>query len=70
MDGLRVPLVVYDPNESIQYDEDEIITVSDWYHEDSYTNLEQYMNRENLDGVEPIPRKWLVDQFLVLFMLV
>lgn len=29
----------------------------DWYHEDSYTNLEQYMNRENIDGVEPIPRK-------------
>lgn len=29
----------------------------DWYHEDSYTNLEQYMNEDNLDGVEPIPRE-------------
>lgn len=28
MDGLRVPLVVYDPNDPFEYDEDEIITVS------------------------------------------
>lgn len=57
MDGLRVPLIVYDKDEPFKYDEDEIITVSDWYHEDSYTNLEQYMNKENLEGVEPIPGK-------------
>lgn len=29
----------------------------DWYHQDSYTNLEQYMNHDNIEGVEPIPRK-------------
>lgn len=28
MDGLRVPLVVYDSNEPFEYDQDEIITVS------------------------------------------
>lgn len=28
MDGLRVPLVVYDPDEPFEYDQDEIITVS------------------------------------------
>ncbi|KAF1805378.1 Cupredoxin [Mucor lusitanicus] len=61
MDGLRVPLVVYDSNEPFEYDQDEIITVSDWYHEDSYTNLEQYMNEDNLDGVEPIPQSGLIN---------
>ncbi|KAL7325774.1 ferroxidase fet3 [Mucor circinelloides] len=61
MDGLRVPLIVYDPNEPFKYDRDEIITVSDWYHEDSYTNLEQYMNEDNLDGVEPIPQSGLIN---------
>lgn len=28
MDGLRVPLIVYNPNEPFDYDHDEIITVS------------------------------------------
>ncbi|KAI8079499.1 multicopper oxidase-domain-containing protein [Gilbertella persicaria] len=61
MDGLRVPLIVYDPNEKIEYDEEEIITVSDWYHQDTYTNLEQYMNKENTEGVEPIPQSGLIN---------
>ncbi|GAA5795601.1 hypothetical protein HPULCUR_000962 [Helicostylum pulchrum] len=61
MDGLRVPLIVYDRTEPVEYDYDETITVSDWYHEDSYTNLEQYMNHENLDGVEPVPQSGLIN---------
>lgn len=28
MDGLRVPFIVYDPSEPVDYDEDEIVTVS------------------------------------------
>jgi hypothetical protein len=28
MDGLRVPFIVYDPSEPVEYDHDEIITVS------------------------------------------
>lgn len=62
MDGLRVPLIVYDDvNEPFEYDEDKIITLSDWYHEDSYTNLEQYMSKKNLEGVEPIPQSGLIN---------
>lgn len=61
MDGLRVPLIVYDNDDYFDYDEDEVITLSDWYHEDSYTNLEQYMNKNNLEGVEPIPQSGLVN---------
>ena len=28
MDGLRVPLIVYDPDEPMDYDRDEIVSVS------------------------------------------
>jgi hypothetical protein len=28
MDGLRVPFIVYDASEPVDYDEDEIVTVS------------------------------------------
>ncbi|KAI8970040.1 Cupredoxin [Mycotypha africana] len=64
MDGLRVPLIVTDPNDPYSYDEEEIITVSDWYHEDSYTNLEQYMNEENIEGVEPVPQSGLINDHI------
>ncbi|KAI7904666.1 Cupredoxin [Cokeromyces recurvatus] len=61
LDGLRLPLIVYDPNEPFEYDEDKIITVSDWYHENSYTNLEKYLNRENIKGSAPVPQSGLIN---------
>ncbi|KAI8360717.1 multicopper oxidase-domain-containing protein [Choanephora cucurbitarum] len=61
MDGLRVPLIVYDPDEPMEYDQDEIVTVSEWYHQDTYLNLEKYMHRDNLEGIEPIPQSGLIN---------
>ncbi|ORX49069.1 hypothetical protein DM01DRAFT_1325787 [Hesseltinella vesiculosa] len=62
MDGLRSPLIIEDDQrEPYHYDEDMVITVSDWYHNQSATNLAWYLSKENKDGVEPIPQSGLIN---------
>ncbi|OCK76302.1 multicopper oxidase [Lepidopterella palustris CBS 459.81] len=65
MDGLRGPLIIHDPKSPYagQYDEELIITVSDWYW-DQGANLEpQYLSIKlnQYGGSEPVPLSALMN---------
>ncbi|CAO3626451.1 unnamed protein product [Cunninghamella blakesleeana] len=61
MDGLRAPLIFHNKNETYQYDEEKIITVSDWYHNQSEVNTKNFLSVHNPDGVEPVPQSGLIN---------
>jgi iron transport multicopper oxidase len=54
-DGLWGPLIIEDPNPPFEYDEEIILTLSDWYHEQApdLTNVYQSQSGEAIDGVPP-----------------
>ncbi|KAF2670525.1 hypothetical protein BT63DRAFT_432740 [Microthyrium microscopicum] len=54
-DGLWGPLIIEDPNPPFEYDEEIILTLSDWYHEQSADLISAYQSPsgEALDGVAP-----------------
>jgi iron transport multicopper oxidase len=57
-DGLRGPLIVHDPNSpyASQYDDELVLTFSDWYHEEMPKLMGYYLSAErNPDGAEPEP---------------
>ncbi|CAO3617127.1 unnamed protein product [Cunninghamella echinulata] len=61
MDGLRAPLILHNKNETYQYDKEIIVTVSDWYHNQSSENLKTFLNVNNTEGVEPVPQSGLIN---------
>ncbi|KAI9470861.1 MAG: Cupredoxin [Benjaminiella poitrasii] len=61
MDGLRFPLIIQNPEEPYTYDEDIVITLSDWYHATSYDNLKIFMSIYNPTGAEPVPDSALIN---------
>lgn len=54
-DGLWGPLIVRDPNPPFEYDEELILTFSDWYHEEMPYLIHQYQSAsgEAEDGTPP-----------------
>lgn len=56
-DGLRAPFIVHDPNSPFQdmYDEDVVLTFSDWYKTIGATLLQSFISYKNPTGAEPIP---------------
>ena len=63
-DGLRGPLIVNDPNSPYkgQYDEEIVITVSDWYHSEMPGLVSQYLDADhNQEGSEPVPYSALLN---------
>ncbi|KAI9273843.1 Cupredoxin [Helicostylum pulchrum] len=55
MDGLRTPLVVHALNETYKYDYDVTFPLQDWYHAQSTTNIDIFLNENNPTGAEPVP---------------
>ncbi|CAJ2511680.1 Uu.00g073050.m01.CDS01 [Anthostomella pinea] len=57
-DGLRGPLVVHDPESPFlgRYDEELVLTVSDWYHDQMADMLPTFINKGNPTGAEPVPQ--------------
>ncbi|KAG5650754.1 hypothetical protein H0H81_011166, partial [Sphagnurus paluster] len=60
VDGLRAPFVIHPPKEAHSYDDEFTVVLGDWYHEEHAVLLEQFINVDNPDGVEPIPDSGLV----------
>ncbi|KUJ14914.1 uncharacterized protein LY89DRAFT_620153, partial [Mollisia scopiformis] len=63
-DGLRVgPLIVHDPNDPYagQYDEEIVLTTSDWYHDEIPTLITQLLNTSNTGFNPPIPDALLLN---------
>ncbi|KAF2995226.1 hypothetical protein E8E13_002310 [Curvularia kusanoi] len=62
-DGLRGPLIVKDPENPFkdQYDEEVVLTFSDWYHESMPKLMSGFINIANPSGAEPVPQAALVN---------
>ncbi|WBW75531.1 plasma membrane iron transport multicopper oxidase Fio1 [Schizosaccharomyces osmophilus] len=61
-DGLRTSFVINNPNEPYDYDEDYIISLTDWYYEPFYKLVpEQFVTWHNPTGAEPVPDTGLIN---------
>jgi iron transport multicopper oxidase len=63
VDGLRGPLIVHDPEDPHKdlYDEEVVITLSDWYHDQMENLLKGFINVANPSGAEPVPQAALMN---------
>ncbi|GAP88601.1 putative multicopper oxidase [Rosellinia necatrix] len=63
-DGLRGPLIIHDPDSPFldQYDEELVLTVSDWYHEQMAVLLPAFNSKGNPTGAEPVPQAALFNE--------
>jgi len=63
-DGLRGPLIINDPNSPFKglYDDELVMTVSDWYHDEMPGLLSFFMSRVNPTGAEPVPKSALLNE--------
>ncbi|KAI0181548.1 multicopper oxidase [Hypoxylon sp. FL1284] len=60
-DGLRGPLIIHDPNSPFldnyyQQENEIVLTVSDWYHDQMADLLPGFINKGNPTGAEPVPQ--------------
>ncbi|KAK9761536.1 ferroxidase fet3 [Basidiobolus ranarum] len=55
VDGLRAPLILHAKQERYTYDDEYIITLSDWYYDEHGVLLSKYLNIYNPSGAEPGP---------------
>jgi iron transport multicopper oxidase len=62
-DGLRGPLIIHDPESPFkdQYDEEIVLTVSDWYHDQIPGLLARFLSKGNPTGAEPVPNAALLN---------
>ncbi|PHH66840.1 hypothetical protein CDD81_5972 [Ophiocordyceps australis] len=63
-DGLRGPLIVHDPKAPYraEVDEERVLTLSDWYHEEMQTLIPTFMTKNNPTGAEPVPQSALMNE--------
>ncbi|KAK4122485.1 multicopper oxidase [Parathielavia appendiculata] len=63
-DGLRGPFIVHDPVDPFEgsYDEEHILSISDWYHNDSITLVRNMLNPSNTDFRPPLPDSLIVNE--------
>jgi iron transport multicopper oxidase len=63
-DGLRGPLIVHDPENPFKemYDEELVLTVSDWYHDQMPGLLSFFISKANPTGAEPVPHSALLNE--------
>ncbi|OMP82929.1 Iron transport multicopper oxidase FET3 [Diplodia seriata] len=62
-DGLRGPFIVRDPDSPFKddYDEEVVLTFSDWYHDRMPTLLKSFISVTNPTGAEPVPNAALMN---------
>lgn len=62
-EGLRQALVITDPENPYtgQYDEELVLTLSDWYHDQFRDLLEGFISVTNPTGAEPVPNSALMN---------
>ncbi|KAL9632391.1 MAG: hypothetical protein Q9204_003814 [Flavoplaca sp. TL-2023a] len=63
-DGLRGALIVKDPDSPYkdQYDEELVLTLSDWYHDQMPPLISRFMSYANPTGAEPVPNSALMNE--------
>ncbi|GKT57194.1 multicopper oxidase [Colletotrichum tofieldiae] len=62
-DGLRAPLIIHDPDSPFkdQYDEEIVVSLSDWYHDQMADLIPAFMSKGNPTGAEPVPQAALMN---------
>jgi iron transport multicopper oxidase len=62
-DGLRAPFIIHDPDMPFKslYDEEIILTFSDWYHDMMAPLLKFFISYANPSGAEPVPNAALMN---------
>ncbi|KAI9498290.1 multicopper oxidase-domain-containing protein [Zychaea mexicana] len=60
MDGLRTPFILHNSPEAYDYDEDIVVPLYDWYHDQSADNLDVFLNQYNPTGAEPVPQSGVI----------
>ncbi|EFQ33392.1 multicopper oxidase [Colletotrichum graminicola] len=62
-DGLRAPLIVHDPKSPFigKYDEEVVVSLSDWYHNQMADLIPGFMSKGNPTGAEPVPQAALMN---------
>jgi iron transport multicopper oxidase len=62
-DGLRGPMIIHDPNDPFkgQYDEEVVVTLSDWYHSESISLVKNMLTTSNVNFIPPFPNGLLVN---------
>jgi iron transport multicopper oxidase len=57
------PLIVFDPNDPYagQYDEEIVLTTSDWYHDQVPDLIPQMLNKANIQALPPFPDALLLN---------
>ncbi|KIV95843.1 hypothetical protein PV10_03450 [Exophiala mesophila] len=62
-DGLRGPLIVHDPENPYAdlYDEELVLTLSDWYHDQMPGLIASFLSVTNPTGAEPVPQAALMN---------
>lgn len=53
-DGLRMPLIIYDPNETFRYEKEIILPMQDWYREPAKVLMKQFNNPDPYVRFKPI----------------
>ncbi|KAL4736471.1 Cupredoxin [Aspergillus similis] len=63
-DGWRQALVIHDEDDPYigQYDQEYVITLSDWYHDQMPSLLKEFISVENPTGAEPVPKSALMNE--------
>lgn len=63
-DGLRGPLIVRDPDSPFKddYDEEVVLTFSDWYHDRIPDLMKSFISVTNPTGAEPVPNAALANE--------
>ncbi|POS82064.1 hypothetical protein EPUL_004979, partial [Erysiphe pulchra] len=60
-DGIRAPFIITDPNSPYKADEELVLSVSDWYHEEMTTVIPRFLHKNNPTGAEPVPQAALLN---------
>lgn len=66
MDGMRGAFIISDPENPYagKYDEEKVIELSEWYHDNITTLTESFLNVFNPTGAEPIPQTLLMNGYM------
>lgn len=67
MDGMRGALIISDPDSNPytdDYDEEILINISEWYHDNITTLTKSFFSVYNPTGAEPIPQNLLFNGFM------
>ncbi|KAJ1727134.1 ferroxidase fet3 [Coemansia biformis] len=60
VDAIRTPLILHNPDEPHVYDEEIVLPLTDWYHDQSADLLNEFLSWRNPGGAEPVPKGALI----------